>query len=58
MIVKIHISEFYKRILEVNDKQEAKTIAWREMGSDWAFHYGWLSWEDFNSNVRVEEIES
>ena len=53
---KVHISEFNKHILEAQDEQEAKATAWRELGSEWAFRYGWLSWEDFNSNVKVEEI--
>jgi hypothetical protein len=56
MLYRVHVSEHHKEIIECGSPQEAKRIAWRNIAPP-RFTYGWLHWEDFNSNVKVTEEE-
>jgi hypothetical protein len=56
MLYRVHVSDHHKEIIECGSPQEAKRIAWRNIAPP-RFTYGWLHWEDFNSNVKVTEEE-
>jgi hypothetical protein len=54
---KVHVSPYYKLLITGGTLETAKQEAWRQFGIETGYyHYGWIGWQDFKNNVKVEEV--